>query len=233
MSESGSLCDELQRDCLTVWEELGEHPFVTELAAGTLPLEKFRFYLEQNLMYLPEYSRAIAIGAARSRDDEELRAFTAALENIVRTEIPENEARLGEVVAQGAGDRGGKLAMAPANLAYTSFLIAAAFKGGPIEVMTAIMPCAWSYGEIATRLRPQSSDHPVYGAWLGFFASDEYADLVRRMKDELDALARRGRVSPGDLSETFRSGARLELGFWEMAYGLQQWPDLAVPPAPA
>ncbi|MEZ5078590.1 MAG: thiaminase II [Solirubrobacterales bacterium] len=233
MSERSSLCAALREDCLPVWEALHDHPFVTELAAGTLPLEKFRFYLEQNLMYLPEYARAIAIGAACSRDGEELRSFATALENIVRTEIPENEALLARAIDAGAEDRGGGAAMAPANLAYTSYLIAAAFRGGPVEVMTAIMPCAWSYGEIAAALLPGAADHSVYGPWLEFFAGQEYAELVVRMKDELDALARQDRVSTGDLSETFRAGARLELGFWEMAYGLEQWPDVAVPTAPA
>lgn len=229
-----SLCARLRADCLPVWESLHAHPFLAELAAGTLPAEKFRFYLEQNLMYLPEYARAIALGAARSRDLEELRSFAAALDNIVATEIPENEARLEQVVALGAEDRGGALEMAPRNVAYTSFLIAAAFQGGPLEVMTAIMPCAWSYGEIAAALPPGAgAEHPVYGTWIAFFASDAYAELVERMKSELDALARRDGAGFAQLSETFRTGARLELGFWEMAYALEQWPDLAVATAPA
>jgi thiaminase/transcriptional activator TenA len=225
-----SLCARLRQDCLPVWESLALHPFLAELAAGTLPPEKFRFYLEQNLMYLPEYSRAIAIGAARSRDDEELRSFASALDNIVITEIPENEARLEQVVALGAEDRGGTLAMAPANLAYTSFLVAAAFRGGPLEVMTAIMPCAWSYAEIASGLAAGASDHPVYATWLAFFAGEEYAALIERMKGELDALARREGAAAEQLTETFRNGARLELGFWEMAYTLEQWPDLELAP---
>ncbi len=184
MTGDRSLCADLRQDSVAVWESLQAHPFLAELAAGTLAPEKFRFYLEQNLMYLPEYSRAIAIGAARSRDGDELRSFASALDNIVRVEIPENEALLARIVEAGAADRGGTLAMAPGTLAYTSFLIAVAFKGGPLEVMTAIMPCAWSYGEIATGLRADAADHPVYGAWLAFFASDEYADLVERMKGE-------------------------------------------------
>jgi thiaminase/transcriptional activator TenA len=230
-----SVCAELRDGCLPVWEALHEHPFIGELAAGTLPPEKFRFYLEQNLMYLPEYARAIAIGAARARDLPELRSFAAALDNIVTVEIPENEARLREIVALGAADRGGALAMAPRNVAYTSFLVAAAFRGGPLDVMTAIMPCAWSYGELASALAREAAlpanEHPVYGAWIGFFASDEYAALVERMKEELDELARREGAGRAALSEPFTMGARLELGFWEMAYTLEQWPDVAVPAA--
>ncbi len=224
-----SVCAALRERALPVWASLHEHPFLRELAEGTLPPERFRFYLEQNLMYLPEYSRAIAIGAARSRDLEELRSFTAALDNIVTTEIPENEARLAEIIALGAADRGGALAMAPRNVAYTSYLVAAAFRGGPLDVMTAIMPCAWSYGEIASALPREAADaHPVYGRWIGFFASDAYAALVERMKDELDALAEQEGAGAEALEETFTMGARLELGFWEMAYTLEQWPDVAL-----
>lgn len=225
---TGSLCIRLREESLPVWRELARHPFLTELAAGTLPAEKFRFYLEQNLMYLPEYARAIAIGASRSGDDAELRSFAAALDNIVVTEVPENEARLAEVVALGAEDRGGTVAMAPANLAYSSYLLATAFRGGPLEVMTAIMPCAWSYGEIAAGLVDGAGDHPVYATWLAFFAGDEYAALIERMKAELDALALRAGSGSARLTEIFRNGARLELGFWEMAYRLEQWPDLEV-----
>lgn len=220
---------ELRERCLPVWSALHEHPFIGELAAGTLPPEKFRFYLEQNLQYLPEYARTIAIGASRARDMAELRSFTAALDNIVRVEIPENEALLEEIVGLGAEDRGGAAAMAPRNVAYTGFLTAAAVRGGPLDVMTAIMPCAWSYGEIAAALPRAGADaHPVYGAWIGFFASDEYAALVTRMRAELDDLAEREGAAVESLEPTFTMGARLELGFWEMAYTLEQWPDVAV-----
>jgi thiaminase/transcriptional activator TenA len=225
---SDSLCDRMRAACLPIWDSLRRHPFLIELAAGTLPVEKFRFYLEQNLMYLPEYSRAIALGAAASRNEEELRAFAAGLENIVAVEIPENEARLAEVIELGAADHGGALAMAPANLAYTSYLNAAAFRGGPLDVMTVIMPCAWSYGEIASGLDLESNDHPVYRKWVSFFADDEYSTIVEKMKGQLESFAAANPPNEDHLIELFRNGARLELGFWEMAYNLEQWADLEV-----
>ncbi len=225
---SDSLCDRLRAACLPIWTALHEHPFLIELAAGTLPEEKFRFYLEQNLMYLPEYSRALALGAATSRDDTELRAFAAALENIVAVEIPENEALLVEVTELGAADRGGTLEMAPATLAYTSYLNAAAFRGGPLDVMTVIMPCAWSYGEIARGLDLESNDHPVYRKWVEFFASDDYDELIEKMKAELETFATTCPTDEDHLVELFKNGARLELGFWEMSYSLEHWADLKV-----
>ena len=228
MTRDKALCTSLRDGCSDVWEQLHEHPFLREMAAGTLPLEKFRFYVEQNLMYLPEYARAIAIGAARSGDVDELGRFAASLVNIVDTEIPQNRKLLELAIELGAEDAGGTLEMAPANVAYTSYLTSAAFQGGPLEVMTVIMPCAWSYGDIARRIG-EPADHPVYSDWIAFFADAEYWEIVERMTDELEVLGTEAEPRTRERLRTlFTMGARLELGFWDMAYGLEQWSDLRV-----
>jgi thiaminase/transcriptional activator TenA len=225
-----ALSDRLREDSDAIWRLLHAHPFLRELAAGALPPEKFRFYLEQNLLYLPDYARAIALGAAKAADVEELGRFAAALVNIVDTEIPENRELLGQIVADGASDRGGGLAMAPATLAYTSYLLATAYRGGPLDIMTAILPCAWSYGEIAQALAGEVLDHPVYAGWVGFFASPSYAGLVMRMRSELDAMGEDvGPDRMAELETIFRMGGRLELAFWEMGYRCEQWADLGAP----
>jgi hypothetical protein len=36
-----------------VWAGLHAHPFPSELAHGVLPLEKFRLFIEQDILYLP------------------------------------------------------------------------------------------------------------------------------------------------------------------------------------
>jgi len=227
---TGSLCQELRAASEPIWASLHAHPFIREVAAGTLPLEKFRFYLEQNLLYLPEYARVIALGAARSGDVEELARFSVALANIVDNEIPKDRELLAQVIALGAEQRGGALAVAPATLAYTGYLLTTAYSAGTLEIMTAIMPCAWSYGEIARRLRAEVRPHPVYSSWVGFFDSDEYRQLIDDMRAQLDAMGaaadhrrRRG------LRDIFDMSGRLEHGFWEMSYGMTQWPDVSPP----
>ncbi len=76
-AQTSSFTGDLRESSDQLWEQLTAHPFVHEMAAGTLPLEKFQHYIEQNLLYLPQYSRALALGAAKSRDDDELRSFAA------------------------------------------------------------------------------------------------------------------------------------------------------------
>jgi thiaminase/transcriptional activator TenA len=229
-----SLSEWLHRECRGEWEDLHAHPFLRELAAGTLPLEVFRFYLEQNLRYLPEYARCIAVGAAKSRDEEQLGWFEEALTNIVRNELPLNRSLLERVIDLGAEDRRGDVTMALANRAYTGFLHTVAWGGDTLEILTAILPCAWSYGEIAERLQAEIVPHPVYSDWVGFFATAEYAELVETMRGRLDRLgADATPATRAHLRDVFAEGSRLELGFWEMAYGQQQWPDSGIVAATA
>jgi thiaminase/transcriptional activator TenA len=220
-------CESLRSRCLGAWEAFPEHPFLRELVAATLPLEKFRFYIEQNLLYLPEYARAMAVGAAKARDLDDVAYFLGAVTNVLESEIPENRELHERVLALGAPDRGGSVAMAPANLAYTSFLLATAFRSGPTEIMAAITPCTWSYGDIASSL-DDVAEHPVYAEWIRFFGTPAYGAIVDEMRARLDRLAASaGEAGLAHLSELFTTSARLELAFWDMAYELRQWPDLA------
>jgi len=218
-------CERLRADCGVVWQSLHEHPFIRELAAGTLPPVKFRFYIEQNLMYLPEYAKAMAAGVAKAPDVETMRWFAEALANVIENEVPENRELLSRVVALGAEDRGGAAEMAPANLAYTSFLVATALQHGALEIMAAIVPCTWSYGDIATGLGV--ADHPVYAEWVRFFGSPAYGGIIGEMQARFDAMAADlSEEALARLSSFFKASTRLERGFWDMAYRLEQWPDV-------
>jgi thiaminase/transcriptional activator TenA len=129
----------------------------------------------------------------------------------------------------GAADRGGGLGKAPANVAYSSFLLGVAGRGGPLEIMAAVLPCAWSYVEIAGRLADEIADHPVYADWVGFYLTEEVSGLVRQMRESFDEMAMRAGPGPEltqRLAEIFTTSSRLEGAFWDMAYTLDQWPDL-------
>jgi thiaminase (transcriptional activator TenA) len=213
-----------------IWDALHGHPFITELAAGSLPPEKFRFFLEQDDMYLEEYARCLAMGAARSRSERELRSFLAELNQVMDTELPGNRDLLGELIELGAEDRGGALMMAPANVAYTSYLQSLSLRGGPLEIMACLLPCAWSYVEIATALqRPGTPDGSVGGRWIGSFSDPRNIELVATMRSDFDALMDEEAPSARRREEIgliFATSSRLERGFWDMAYDLEQWPDL-------
>jgi thiaminase/transcriptional activator TenA len=222
-----TLSDRLRTDCASLWEELHRHPFIRGLAAGTLPPDTFRFYIEQNLQYLPEYARTIATAASKAGDLRTMRLFADDLRNILENEIPENEELLRRVIELGAGDLGGAAGMAPANVAYTGFLVSTAVQGTPLEVMAAILPCTWSYGDIGARLAPEAREHPVYAEWVRFFGSPEYSEIVARMRGDFELLADElSETTIARLSALFTAIVRLERGFWDMAYRTEHWREV-------
>lgn len=57
--------DEAWEAAEPVYRRILEHPFVGELAAGTLSAERFRFYIRQDALYLDGYARRLAHIASR------------------------------------------------------------------------------------------------------------------------------------------------------------------------
>lgn len=232
----GSLCDEMRATSADIWDRLHAHPFLRELADGTLPLEKFRYFLEQDNFFLVDYGRCLALGAAKSRGETELRYFTTDLMQVLDAELPSNRDLLVRVIELGAADNGGASAMVPATLAYTSYLQALALRGGPLDIMAALLPCAWSYVEIAQRLAAEaSSEHEVFADWIGYFSLPATVEMVATMRRDFDGLAADeglGAARREELGQIFATSSRLEMGFWEMAYTLEQWPDQAAKRSP-
>ena len=64
---------------------------------------------------------------------------------------------------------------------------------------------------------------------MAFYLQEEEADLVMNIRETFDDMTRDGAVSDDkrrQLAEIFTMSSRLEGTFWDMAYTLDQWPDL-------
>src|SRR2546427_9448142 len=72
------------------WERAVSHPMVRAIGDGSLPHETFRGYFEQNVLYLRDYARAIALVLAKAPDLDAMATLGRFLGQIVNHEIPEN-----------------------------------------------------------------------------------------------------------------------------------------------
>ncbi|MBU5435128.1 thiaminase II [Pseudoflavonifractor sp. MSJ-37] len=206
-----------------VWEQCHAHPFVRGIGDGTLDLEKFRWFLLQDYLYLFDYARVFAWGVIKARDPELMRTFSANVDAILGGEM---KVHRGYMARMGISEEQ-VLAVEPAlsNLSYTHYMLAVASAGGPAEIVASILACSWSYAEIGTRLAkiPGAADHPFYGEWIRSYAGEEYqqtnAALVALM-EELAASCTETEYQR--LEEIFVACSRYELGFWEMAWTLEK-----------
>ena len=205
-----------------IWEACHAHPFVTGIGDGTMEVEKFRYFLLQDYLYLFDYARVFAWGVVKARSPELMRFFSANVDAILGGEMKIHRAymaRLGITEEQ-------VFAVRPAlpNLSYTNYMLSAAAAGGPAEIVAAILACSWSYAEIGTRLaaRPGALEHPFYGEWVQGYSSEEYQETNRALVERMDALAAGcSEEEYRRLEEIFVACSRYELGFWEMAWKLE------------
>lgn len=205
-----------------IWEACHAHPFVTGIGDGTLEVEKLRYFLLQDYLYLFDYARVFAWGVVKARSPELMRFFSANVDAILGGEMKIHRAymaRLGITEEQ-------VFAVRPAlpNLSYTNYMLSAAAAGGPAEIVAAILACSWSYAEIGTRLaaRPGALEHPFYGEWVQGYSSEEYQETNRALVERMDALAAGcSEEEYRRLEEIFVACSRYELGFWEMAWKLE------------
>jgi thiaminase (transcriptional activator TenA) len=200
------------------WAAAVRHPMVGAIAAGTLPHGTFRRYFEQNVRYLEDYARAIALVTAKAPDRPALDVLSRFLRQIVATEIPANLdflARLGG----SAGRLPGPAALHPVTYGYTRHLLYVCAQGGCAEGLAALLPCQWSYGEIAQPLMAAPPDDPVYADWIAMFGNADYDALVAETTGLLDRLADPADAGQWDrLSAVFGISVRYEREFWDMAY---------------
>lgn len=208
----------LQAQGADAWAAAIEHPMVQGIGDGSLPHETFRRYFMQNVLYLEEYARAIGLVAGKAPDREALTVLTRFLAQIVENEIPANLAFLQQLGGDPATVEGSGV-MLPVTYAYTRHLLSVCALGDCADGLTAVLPCQWSYGELARPLAADPPSDPIYADWVALFGNDEYDALVAQTTSLLDRL-----VDPTDearmaaLSQIFERSTWYDAAFWDMAY---------------
>ena len=192
---------------------------VRQIGEGTLPHETFRRYFEQNVLYLADYSRAIGLIIGKAPDLASASVLSRFLGQIVGTEIPANLAFLARLggFPEEAED---PASMLPTTYAYTRHLLYTCAQGTCAEGLAAVLPCQWSYGELARPLMASPPTDPVYADWVAMFGSDDYEALVEETTGLLDRVADRRADAMQRLSLVFDTSTRYEVQFWDMAYGV-------------
>lgn len=201
------------------WDAAIHHPMVKGIADGSLPHETFRWYFTQNVLYLEDYARAIGVIVGKAPDRDAVTTLTRFLAQIVENEIPTNLAFL-ERLGGDPDTVAGRGVMHPVTYAYTHHLLSVCALGDCAEGLTAVLPCQWSYGELARPLIGDVPEDPIYADWISLFGNDDYDGLVGQTTALLDRL-----VDPADdgrmqaLFRIFERSTWYEAAFWDMAHG--------------
>lgn len=206
-----------------IWQASFRHPFVTGVADGTLPLDRFKFYVMQDSFYLSKFAQVQALGAAKAPD-----LFTSCRMAFHAKSTYDAEMALHEGFAVDLGiteEEKANFQAAPTAYAYTTHLMAAAYNGGLGDIIAAILPCYWLYLEIGEKFKGANPEEPIYQKWIATYGGDWFEELVREQIERVDQLAESASEAERKrMEQHFLISSQYEYSFWEMAYCKETWP---------
>jgi len=195
------------------------HPFIKGIENGNLDIEKFKFYMIQDYLYLYDYAKLFAIGILKSDNNDDMKLFASSLDSTLNTEMAIHRGymeRLG-ISEEDVSNTETSLI----NLSYTNYMLSIAQKGGQKEVIIALLSCAWTYAEIAKKINENNSsakEHDFYGEWVSGYLDDSFQNIAQWFLTRVDQFGEYlSDVEKTQLTNIFRNCCVYELKFWDMA----------------
>ena len=109
--------------------------------------------------------------------------------------------------------------------AYTSHMLAIAYSRPVLDILVAVLPCAWVYADYGSRLaleQSQMSQSNPYQTWIDMYASDDFWHSASWLIHTIDRLAAHSTEAElNELVDIFVTGVEHEYMFWSSAYDMQ------------
>ncbi|MGX9136374.1 thiaminase II [Rummeliibacillus sp. JY-2-4R] len=216
-----TFCEEVRKETDLYFEGSFEHPFVKGLVEGTLPIEKFKFYMMQDAFYLKHYTKVLAIAASKANTNEDTTYF---LENA--RYINEAELELHRTVFKELGVTEHELEIfepAPAAYNYVSHMYNAAYNGDVAEAFAAMFPCPWLYQEIGEKYKDLKPGIKLYEEWIAMYSNPDYEEKIELQKSMMNRFAEEQPEKVQLFKAHFKKSCYYEWKFWEMPWTLEDW----------
>ena len=227
-STSDRFTDRLWDETKVLRESIDSLEFLRRLGDGTLPLDVFRTYIEQDKLYLEGYSQALSLVAAHAPNPQAAGFWSNSASTAATVESSLHDGLLTGGILPAETSR---LEHSQACLGYVSYLIATAATAPYAVSAAAVLPCFWIYAEVGRDLAASAREvldadptHP-YAQWVSTYDAPEFHESVAKARELVDAAADAATEADREaMSEAFRIASRFELMFWDSALHPQPWP---------
>lgn len=197
-----------------------QHPFNQQLCKGNLSNAVFRFYLEQDRIYLNKYAEALKLVSKRC--EHSYKEYAAHLqrfsEDTVAAEKEVQEKYLTQLPVFAF--------FSPVNIvtpiisSYTAHLLENAKNASLPVAVASLLPCFWVYKELGVQMMQFDHSQNPYSEWVKSYASEQFqlsTEVLIRIADELNQQV----ICPVEKKEielAFQKSALYELEFFDTAF---------------
>ncbi len=199
------------------WHEMLDHPFLKEIAEGTIPDERFINWVKQDYVFVREAIPFIALLIPKA-PIRHRRVLGDTISNF------HQELDLFEEMAADHGIELEDVEPVPTNLGYINFLLTtAAFE--PYEVAyTVLYTGEKAYSDSWITVKQTQKSPSKWQAFIEQWSSEPFQQWVITLRDEVNAMAESASQDLRDRMENrFVDGLRYEYQFWNMAYHGESW----------
>jgi thiaminase/transcriptional activator TenA len=215
-----TFADDLKQSCIDAWNKILNHTFLIEISTNALPIDKFVFYLKQDRIFLIEFCSFLQAVKQKSNDDVHLAEwFDSLLYSTINFEMQMQNQILNSFGI--SPDSSLNSIPSTTTLNYTSYLrnVSLSSSDNMGIIVSAMVPCPWTYFEIAEKLSRYNIENDTYRKWVQFYSSRESYVQVEDLKKILCALAKESTNKDKVLMKRyFATACNYELLFWDMAY---------------
>jgi thiaminase (transcriptional activator TenA) len=204
--------DQAWEESYPIYKKLINHPYNQEMMQGTLSIDTYAFYMEQDGYYLPKYAKCDAIIANEIKlkdkgyfwqslkgtfqEEQNVVDFFANNLNVAKTNI-----------------------ISPAALGYSSYILSIC-ASEPVELaVAAILPCLWLYREVGIYKYNHSVPNNTYSNEMDYYMDPSFYASVTQAINIFDDLYEHATPDiQKEMLEVYNRSSMWELQFTNDAY---------------
>ncbi|MBQ8271712.1 MAG: thiamine phosphate synthase [Tidjanibacter sp.] len=205
---------EVWQKSLPIYERIIRHPFITELADGTLATERFARYLAQDEIYIKNYGEEMFLLADMLPDEAMRKMFRAYAEEGMAAEAAMHQMLIDNFGIDTAVEPSEVTA---GYMAHTRKYINT---GNPALALAAMLPCMWIYNEVGLYIYNHRNPNPnPYSEWVATYASEDFTEGTRQILEMCDRYAEEATPEMREeMTRAYLVAAEYEWAFWNWGY---------------
>lgn len=200
-----------------IYHRILKHPFIIELADGTLCGNRFKFYIEQDVIYLSQLTKSISKLASRLTDARCRELFEKfAVETMEMEQSMQNEYAADFIVEEGSRKT-------LACIEYMGYEAHNAESEDVAVALASMLPCYWIYKCVGDYIAQNANlEGNPYADWIALYSDDYFAEEVEQFIAICDEYALNSSAEIREkMVAAFRKSAQFEYEFWNDAYNMK------------
>jgi thiaminase (transcriptional activator TenA) len=237
-NKSMKTTQDLWDNALSIIHATEQHPFLLAMVNGTLEIEKFQYYIIQDLYYLHEFAFCIHHLSSIAPSSIDSKRLTEFAQSIKQAEMALHNSFCKEwniTIPTSINTNSSSIILVqmPNTLLYTSYMKQVVTTRPYAEGLSALLPCFWIYahvGDVMIKLRKEQQEQqrpPVYDAWIDMYGGEDFHKDVNDYRNLVEKELSTADESTFDaMKNHFIMACELEYMFWDQALTCMTWPHI-------